>query len=345
MVIDSFKSVKHASVYEGIIVILALLAGTGIFSEYITSVVASLCFGGVFICYGARSVYIDCQDDKHQIMCIKRYLIPFFVVSLMICVCEAIKMVFMANESSGLIDALSDTTTFWGYGPVGLIAALYIGILLYDVLRSKLGFREVLIAVVVIFAIIQFLYSRYFSFAVIKTGTAYYLYKLVMVFIYRGLISLIFIGLGETLERLLIKEDLASKQIHRFVWAILGGLLTICGFLAFGYNKDINLTYMQLGNGYIFVISVALLALGIYLICRWVGEGAILEYMGHRFVILYAAGDCLFGSYLSRVVSMKVFDYTNHNFVRNFSAVVTMSVVVAAAVLLYKFYSKIRRAK
>ena len=344
---EDFKSAKHAGVYSGIVVIVALILSTGICTGDVANSLMYICPAGFFLAYGVCYNYLEnkkIEDDSKLYKRFKTTLLPFFVVSICICAYEA--YVVLGSDQKDvflLMNGVSDTMSLYGYGAVGMLSALFIAGYGYEILRSKFKIPASAVIIAVLFGLFSYLYTFKFDPSFIDTSVKYYFYRLIMAVAYRGLLGMIFVCAGEALEVILVCADKNSKPLNRLFIAIIGVLIVICGVIVAIMNEDVSMTDMVIGNPILYVIGSLLISVGAFLVCRWIGEGWGLEYLGNRFVYIYSIGCCLGGGYLSRQVSQRLFILTNHNFVKNFSAIATMVVVEIVALLVYHYYMRVRR--
>lgn len=337
---------RYVDVYRGLGIVLVLLGNLELMPEnykiWINAFGLLLFLVAEGALIGEKRLY---ERSGSKIFCLeaKRFLLPYFWISLLIVFAESVGMVLSPSQSGKavIVEQIMEFFSLYGGSLLWFLPVMLISVTGYQLLRKKLDYIVLLVLSAILAAVICGING--IPVYLVGKSMSPEVFLLQMVYaVWRGCVGMFFCAVGEGMSMLIRWFD--KKKL---LLVLLGIGLTLSGsWLAICNGRKLTISisfrYLVTGEMLLFFGAAVFLCCGLLLICRWVNECSHLEYIGKSFLIVLATcQDCKVVE-LAEWSGDRIFALLDHDFIRNVTVLIVVFGVEIALLLLMQLGDRVR---
>lgn len=337
---------RYIDVYRGIGIVLVLLGNLELMPEnyeiWINAFGLLLFLVAEGALIGEKRLY---ERSGSKIFCLeaKRFLLPYFWISLLIVFTECVGMVLSPLQAGGaaIVEQIMEFFSLYGGVLLWFLPVMLISVTGYQLLRKKIDYIVLLVLSAILAAVICGING--IPVYLVGKSMSPEVFLLQMVYaVWRGCVGMFFCAVGEGMSMLIRWFD--KKKL---LLVLLGIVLMVSGswFAICNGRKltiSISFRYLVTGEMLLFFGAAVFLCCGLLLICRWINECSPLEYIGKSFLIVLATcQDCKVVE-LAEWSGDRIFALLDHDFIRNVTVLAVVFGVEIALLLLMQLGDRVR---
>lgn len=337
---------RYIDVYRGLGIVLILLGNLGMMPEnykiWINAFGLLLFLVAEGALIGEKRLY-ERSGSKIFGLEARRFLLPYFWISLLVVFSECVAMVLSLAQSGKavIVERIMEFFSLYGGMLLWFLPVMLISVTGYQLLRKKLDYIVLLVLSAILAAVICGINGIPVYLVGKRMSPEVFLLQMVYA-VWRGCVGMFFCAVGEGMSMLIRWFD--KKKLLLVLLGI--GLMISGSWLAICNGRKLTISisfrYLVTGEMVLFFGAAVFLCCGLLLICRWINECSPLEYIGQSFLIVLATcQDCKVVE-LAEWSGEKIFALLDHDFIRN---VTVLAVVFGVEIALLLLMQLANRAK
>ncbi|MGN0325398.1 MAG: hypothetical protein ACI4DW_03730 [Lachnospiraceae bacterium] len=337
---------RYIDVYRGLGIVLVILGNLELMPEnykiWINAFGMLLFLVAEGALIGEKRLY---ERSGSKIFCLeaKRFLLPYFWISLLVVFTECVVMLFSPLQVGGveIMEQIMEVFSLYVGTLLWFLPVMFISVTGYQLLRKKIDYIVLLVLSAILAAVICGINGIPVYLVGKKMSLEVFLLQMVYT-VWRGCVGIFFCAVGEGMSMLIRRFE--KKKL---LLVLLGIGLTFSGsWFAICNGKKISIPisfrYLITGEMVLFFGAAVFLCCGLLLICRWIDECSPLEFFGKYFLIILATcQDCKVVE-LAEWSGDRIFALLDHDFIRNVTVLAVVFGVEIALILLMQLGDRVR---
>lgn len=335
------KQQRYINVSFSILIILMCFLALQIFPEAVIGNIngaeINLLIPAIFLILGATVDYDKRYKDKESAYikyCAKQYLLYYVIFVLLgLCIRQIGIWMNLGNvNQEWMKEALFGALSFNGFYMLWLFPVLFVVTVIYGLLRKSFPLVAC-VGISIALSALSFFAKGIWDIANGEEIGAKLFFLMISMVLWRGCNLIGFVALGDVLNQLLIKLERKKLLV-----GIVGILFCVTGFFLVRYSEEAILApeRLEYGKLYVTLPAMLLIACGILMLAKWIGEFGVAEVLGRNWKVFFVTFSNLLFLDAVNIVGSDIFQASKNNFLTAISKIILLFILEVAVMLVWE---------